>query len=50
MYMHDYIIIINVFYFQIMKEAFQCSFAVVRAMYENAGGDMDKFIMSSERL
>ena len=35
---------------QIMKEAFQCTFAVVRAMYEIAGEDMDKFIMSSERL
>ena len=33
-----------------MKDAFQCSLAVVRAMYENAEQDMDKFIMSSDKL
>ena len=32
-----------------MKEAFQCSLAVLRAMYEAAGDDMNQFIMSSEQ-
>lgn len=34
---------------QIMKEAFQCSLSVLRALYEAAGNDVNQFIMSSEQ-